>query len=103
MQNANMLWWDAISKEMKKVRPAIEPWEKDMSQIPPDFQQIKCHMIFDVKMCENFRRIACFIAGGHTAETPSTLTYSSVMSRDSDRIMVLTSALNGLQVMACDI
>ena len=102
-QNTNMLWWDAMCKEMKNVRPAFEPWEKDMSQIPPGFQQIKCQMIFDMTMGKNFRRKACFIAGGHTTETPSTPTYSSVMSRDSVRIMLLTAALNGLQVMVCDI
>ena len=28
MQNGNTLWWDAICKEMKNVRPAFEPWEK---------------------------------------------------------------------------
>ena len=77
--------------------------KKDMSQIPPGFQQIECHMIFDVKMGKNFRRKAHFIAGGHTTETPSTLTYSSVVLRDSVQIMLLTAALNGLQVMAFDI
>ena len=76
---------------------------KDVSQIPPGFQQIKCHMIFNVKMGKNFHRKACFIAGGHTTETPSTLTYSSIMSRDSVQITLLTAALNGLQVMACNI
>ena len=75
MQNSNTLWRDAICKEMKNARPAFEPWEKDVSQIPPGFQQIKCHMIFNVKIGENFCRKARFIAGEHTTETPSTLTY----------------------------
>ena len=52
---------------------------------------------------ENFRRKARFVAGGHTTETPMSLTYSSVVSRDSVRIILLAAALNGLQVMACDI
>jgi hypothetical protein len=43
-------------KEMKNVRPAFEAWEKSADEIPPGFQQIKCHLIFDVKMGENFRR-----------------------------------------------
>ena len=60
-------------------------------------------MIFDVKMGENFRRKARFVAGGHTTETPTSLTYSSVVSRDSVRIVLLAAAFNGLQVMACDI
>jgi hypothetical protein len=36
-------------------------------------------------------------------ETPSSLTYSSVVSRDSVRIALLIAALNDLNVMACDI
>ena len=88
---------------MKNVRPAFEVWEKDISQIPPGYQQIKCHMVFDVRMGENFRRKARFVAGGHTTETPSTLTYLSIVSRDSVRIILLVVALNGLNIMACDI
>ena len=88
---------------MRNVRPAFEVWEKEVEHIPPGYQQIKCHMIFDVKMGENFRRKARFVAGGHTTETPTSLTYSSVVSRDSVRIILLAVALNGLQVMACDI
>ena len=60
-------------------------------------------MIFNVKMGENFRCKARFVAGGHTTETPMSLTYSSVVSRYSVRIILLAAALNGLQVMACDI
>ena len=60
-------------------------------------------MILDVKMGENFRCKARFVTGGHTTETPMSLTYSSVVSRDSVRIIPLTAALKGLQVMACDI
>ena len=52
-QSGNTLWWDAICKEMKNVRPAFEPWEKDVSQIPPGSQQIKCHMIFEEKNGQN--------------------------------------------------
>ena len=88
---------------MRNVRPAFEVWEKDVEHIPPGYQQIKCHMIFDVKMGENFRHKARFVAGGHTTETPMSLTYSSVVSQDSVRIILLIAALNGLQVMACDI
>ena len=88
---------------MRNVRPAFEVWEKGVEHIPPRYQQIKCHMIFDVKMCENFRCNARFVAGGHTTETHMSLTYSSVVSRDSVRITLLIAVLNRLQVMACDI
>ena len=99
----NTLWWDAICKEMKNVRPAFEVFEGDEHQLPSGFQEIKCHMIFDVKIGETFRRKACLVAGGHTTDAPATLTYSSVVSRDSVQIALTIAALNGLEVMACDI
>ena len=102
-ENGDSLWWEAICNEMRNVRPAFVVWEKDVEHIPPGYQQIKCHMIFDVQMDENFRRKARFVAGGHTTETPTALTYSSVVCRDSVRSILLTAALNELQVMACDI
>jgi hypothetical protein len=42
------------------------------------YQRINCHMIFDVKLGENFRRKARFVAGGHTTDPPATLTYSFI-------------------------
>ncbi|KAI2511667.1 Reverse transcriptase (RNA-dependent DNA polymerase) [Fragilaria crotonensis] len=103
-ENGNTYWWDAILKEMKNVRPAFEVWEKTKEDLPPGYQQIKCHLIFDVKMGENFRRKARFVAGGHTTEVPESLiTYSSVVSRDSVQIALTIAGLNGLKVMACDI
>ena len=99
----NTLWWDAICKEMQNMRPAFEVFKGGTDQLPGGYQEIKCHMIFDVKIGENFRRKARLVAGGHTTETPATLTYSSVVSRDSVRIALTMAALNGLTVMACDI
>ena len=61
-------------------------------------------MIFDVKMLDSdgiFRIKAQYVAGGHTAETPSALTYTSVVSRYSVRIVLTFAALNGLNVLAC--
>ena len=83
---------------MKNVRPAFELFEGGIEQLPTGYQEIKCHMIFDVKIGENFRRKTRLVEGSHTTEAPATLTYSSVFSRDSVLI-----ALNGLQVMVCDI
>ena len=69
----------------------------------PGYQKIKCHFIFDVKMGENFRRKARSVANGNETETPTSLTYSSVVSRDSVRIALLIASLNDLQLLACDI
>ena len=102
-QNGDTLWWDAICKEMRNVRPAFEVFEGHVENIPKDYQFMRCHMIFDVKFRENFRRKARLVAGGHMTDTPNTLTYSSVVSRDSVRIVLTIAALNELSVMACDI
>jgi hypothetical protein len=67
------------------------------------YQSIGCHLIFDVKLGENFRRKARLVAGGHQTVTPPTLTYSSVVSRDSVRIALTVAALNELDVLVCDI
>lgn len=74
---------------MKNVKPAFKMWldggiTKAKSRLV-GYQQISCHMIFDIKM-ENFTRKARFVAGGHTTSAPDSLTYSSVVSRDSVRI-----------------
>ncbi len=57
----------------------------------------------EVKMGENFRRKARFVADGHKTKTPAAMCYSSVVSRDSVRIALTIAALNDLDIMACDI
>ena len=41
--------------------------------------------------------------GGHTTDVPSTLTYASVVLRDSIHIALKIAALNALSIMACDL
>jgi hypothetical protein len=88
---------------MKNVQPAFEVWEKDSPELPPGYQKITCHMIFDVKMGKNFRRKARFVADGYKTKTPAMMTYSSVVSRDSVQIALTVSALNDLDILVCDI
>ena len=102
-ENNNTLWWDAIMLKMKNVRPAFEVYEGDVKDLPVGYQRIDCHIIFDVKLGENFRRKARLVAGGHTTSTPTSLTYSSVVSRDSVRVALTAASLNGLSLLACDI
>ena len=103
----NRLWATAIDKELSKVKVA---WEvRDDLNVEDcrtgkqliGYTEIKCHMIFDVKM--DFTRKARFVAGGHMTEAPATITYSSVVTRDSVRIAFLLAGLNNLSIMACDI
>ena len=101
--NNNKLWREAICKEMRNVRIAFEIFEGNENEIPPGYQKVDCHMIFDIKMGENCRRKARMVAGGHTTSTPPSITYSSVVSRDSVRIALTIAALNDLKVLGCDI
>ena len=101
-ENGNHLWWEAICKEMKNVRIAFEEYDGKIEDLV-GYQQIKLHIVFDVKMGENFRRKARLVAGGHTTSTPASITYSSVVSRDSVRIALTLAALNDCKVLACDI
>lgn len=48
-KNGNMLWADAIAKELKNVRVAFKILS-DGQPAPIGHQKIPCHMIFDVKM-----------------------------------------------------
>ena len=99
-KNGNTLWHDAIEKEMKNSRIAFELLNKD-DKPPPGYKKITCHMNFEVKM--DLRRKARYVAGGHLTDPPSSMTYSTVVSRESVRIAFLVAALNGLNVLAGDI
>jgi len=101
-ENGNTYWQDAIRKEMAKVRIVFKTLGDD-EQVPPTFQQMRCHMVYDVKM-ENFQRKARLVAGGHMTEvTSATMTYASVVSRESVRIALTLAALNDLEVKTADI
>ncbi|KAI2501269.1 Reverse transcriptase (RNA-dependent DNA polymerase) [Fragilaria crotonensis] len=102
-------WRKALGKEMTKVKVAwksadgISPAQARSGKEPSmiGFQEIRCHVIFDVKM--DFTRKARFVAGGHTTDTPGSITYSSVVSRDSVRLAFLIAGLNDLDVLAGDV
>jgi hypothetical protein len=100
-ENGNTLWKDTIRKEMNNFRIAFKVLNGEEA-IPPTYQEIICHMIFDLKM-EYFCRKARFVAEGHTTNAPHVMTYASVMSRDSVRIALTLAALNDLDITMGDI
>jgi hypothetical protein len=104
-ETGTTFWHDAIEKQMKRIREAMQEFDGDLAEAKKrliGYQQINCHMIFDIKM-EGLARKARYVAGGHTTETPKSLTYASVVTRESVRIGFLIAALNDLQIMAADI
>ena len=88
---------------MKNIRTAFEVWEKDISELPPGYQNITCHMIFDVKMGENFRRKAQFVVDVHKTNTPAAINYLSVISRKLVWIVLSIASLNDFDMLSCDI
>ena len=99
-ENGNTYWQDATKKEMKNVEVAFK-FLDDGTHIPIGFKKITCHLIFDVKF--DLTRKARYVGGGHLTKVSASLSYSSVVSRDSVRIMFLIAALNDLEVKMCDI
>jgi hypothetical protein len=83
------LWRKAVNKEMAQVKIAWKthngytPQQTQEGKVPDlvGFQEIGCHIVFDVKM--DFTRKARFVAGGCTTAAPSSMTYSSIISRNS--------------------
>ena len=86
-----------------EAREGITPYDVRSGKVPDliGFQEIGCHIVFDVKI--DFTRKARFVAGGHTTEALTSITYSSVVSWDSVRVGFLIAALNDLEIMACDL
>ena len=102
-------WRRALNKEMSRVKIAwkarddVSPTEVRQGKVQDmvGYQEIGCHVVFDVKM--TFDRKCRFVAGGHTTEAPASMTYSSVVSRNSMRLGFLLAALNGVDMLACDL
>jgi len=94
------LWAKAIEKEMLHVFPAFKILDEgqDASLMS---KYIRCHMIFYLKL--DLTHKAHFVAGGHMTDPPTSLTYSSVVTRDSMRLAFLIAALNELDVLTADI
>ena len=101
-ENGNTLWTDAIKEEMEKIKGAMKVYNGDINDLK-GYQEITGHIIFDVKLGEGFRRKARFVGDGHKTETPSSVTYSTVVSRDSVRIILTVAVLNELDIQGADI
>jgi hypothetical protein len=68
--------------------------------VPIGHKWIRSHLIFDVKM--DFTRKARYVAGGHMTDPPASITYSSIVSRDSVHIAFLIVTLSDSQLLATD-
>ena len=101
-ENGDRKWQDAMEMEMKNVMIAFDEFDNPID-LSNEYKEVTGHLIFDVKLSEGFRRKARWVADGHKTESPASVTYSTVVSRDSVRIMLLIAALNDLEVMGADV
>ena len=90
----------AIDKEMTNAKVAFKFLGHGIPP-PVGFTGIRCLIIFNVKM--DLTRKARFVADDHMTAPPSSMTYASVVSRESVRIAFLLAALNGCEILAGDI
>jgi hypothetical protein len=100
-ENNNTIWQDAVRKEMKNLTIAFKIMNGEESP-PHTYQEIRCHMIFYLKM-DNFHCKARFVAGAHTTYTPHAINYASAVPRESMRIALTLASLNDLYVKMDDI
>jgi len=102
-------WTRAIEKEMRNVRIAFEKLDNVSEEqirtgkVRPGYSHCSTQIIFDIKMDGKLTRKARLVADGHKTHPPSSITYSSVVSRDSVRVALNIASLNSLHVSACDI
>ena len=102
-------WTKNIAKEMTNVRILFEklqgftPDEMRKGNIKFGYEHVNMHMVFDINMYGKFTRKARLVANGHTTEIPSSITYSSFVSRESVRIVFLLASLNDLDIFEFDI
>jgi hypothetical protein len=100
-KNGNTLCADAVAKEVKEVCIAFNILSDEHS-LPIGYQKIPYHMIFDVKM-EDSRQKTRLWASGHWTKVPATITYASVVSRETVRLALTIASLNDLDVIVEDV
>jgi hypothetical protein len=74
----------------------------DDDKMPVGYSQVRCHMIFDVKIGDLTRK-ARFVANGNETDPPKDSTFSTVVSRDTVRLFFLMAALHDTDVLSADI
>ena len=81
----------------------ITPDDMWKDYIKPGYEHVNVHMIFDIKMYGKFTKKLVSVAYRDTIAPPSSITYSSVVSKESVRITFLLVSLNYLDIFSCDI
>ena len=92
---------------MTNARIAVEkiyrvtPDEMRKGNIKSEYEHVNMHMIFYIKIYGKFTRNERLVGYGHTPAPSSSITYSSVISRESVRIEFLIESLDDLDIFEC--
>ena len=78
----------------------LTPNEMRKGKIKPGYEHINVHMIFDIKMGGEFTRKSILVANVHTTAPPTSIKYSSIVSKESVRIAFIITSLNKLDIFA---
>lgn len=93
-EQGNTLGMHAIKLEMQNMQIACEEFDGDPNTLLGGYTKITGHLVFDVKLGENFMH---YCADGHWTGAPaSSVTYSKVVLQDSVRILLAIAAMNDL-------
>lgn len=87
---------------MSKIKGVVKVYNGDIGKLG-GYQQITGHFILDIKVGKGFRYNAYCVGDCHKTRTPTFVTYSSVVSRDSLGIILIPIALNDLYIEGKDI
>ena len=70
-------------------------------KVRPGFKYVGTHMIFDIKTNGKFTRKSRIVAGGNKTAHPLSITYSSVVTRESVTMAFLISGMRNMDIFAC--
>ena len=84
------------------MRIVFEKYDGDPNELI-GYQEIELHLIYDIKMAENFHCKARLVAGDYRTKPPATITCSLVVSIDSVRVCLLLAALCDIDTLRSDI
>ena len=102
-------WTKARAKEIENVPVVFEKIEgvsKEQmlsGKVKLGHKFCDTYMIVDIKMDGQIAWKAKIVPNGHKTDAPSSIIYSSVVSKDGVRMAFTIAALNNLEIMACDI
>ena len=84
---------------MPNIVAAVTDHDDEISDLV-GYHFISGHLIYNVKLCEIFRRKDRFVVDGHLMDTPSSIIYNTVVSRYLVIICLTIADFNDLDVLA---